>query len=68
MKNKFYKTLNYSSGGTLNFDFLEKCLGIVSSPPFMYNFSRKIFIILYSVKVGLSLSKKTVFLASMKAL
>ena len=27
----------------LNFDFLEKSLGIVSPPHFAYNFSRKMF-------------------------
>ena len=32
----------------LNFDFLEKVLGTVSSPHFVYNFSRKIFLKLYS--------------------
>ena len=32
----------------LNFDFLEKGLGIVSSPDFVYDFSRKIFLKLYS--------------------
>ena len=32
----------------LKFDCLEKGLGIVSPPHFVYDFSRKIFIILYS--------------------
>ena len=32
----------------LNFDFLEKGLGIVSQPHFVYDFSRKLFIKLYS--------------------
>ena len=32
----------------LNFDFLEKGLRIVSSPDFVYDFSRKIFLKLYS--------------------
>ena len=33
----------------LNFDFLEKGLGIVSPPQFVYDFSRKIFLMLYSI-------------------
>ena len=33
----------------LNFDFLEKDLGIVSPPHFVYHFPRKMFIILYSI-------------------
>ena len=28
----------------LNFNFPEKCLGLVSLPHFLYNFSRKIFL------------------------
>ena len=33
----------------LNFDFLEKGLGIVSLPYFVYDFSREIFLMLYSI-------------------
>ena len=33
----------------LNFDFLEKGLGTVLPPNFVYDFSRKIFLMLYSV-------------------
>ena len=33
--------LSYWFRGMLNFDFLEKDLGIVSSPHFVYNFTRK---------------------------
>ena len=33
----------------LNSDFLEKGLGIVSSPQFVYDFSRKIFLMLYAI-------------------
>ena len=33
----------------LNFDFLEKGLGIVSPPHTAYDFSRKIFLMLYSI-------------------
>ena len=34
----------------VNFNFPEKDLGLVSPPHFMYDFSRKIFLMLYSVK------------------
>ena len=37
------KTLDYSSRDMLNFHFLEKSLGIVSPPHFMYDFSIKCF-------------------------
>ena len=33
----------------LNFDFLKKGLGLVSPIYFVYDFSRKIFLMLYSV-------------------
>ena len=33
----------------LKFDFLEKGLGIVSLPHFVYDFSWKMFLILYSI-------------------
>ena len=33
----------------LNFDFLKKCLGIVSLPHFVYNFSRKMLLKLYPI-------------------
>ena len=33
----------------LNFNFLEKGLGTVSLPHFMYDFSRKVFLVLYSI-------------------
>ena len=33
----------------LNFDFLEKGLGIVSSPHFVYDFSRKMFRMFHSI-------------------
>ena len=35
--------------GILNFDFLEKGLGIVSVSHFVYDFSRKMFFMLYSI-------------------
>ena len=33
----------------LNFDFLEKSLGIVSAPHFVYEFSRNMFLMSYSI-------------------
>ena len=33
----------------LNFNLLEKDLGIVSLPYFVYDFSRKMFLMLYSI-------------------
>ena len=33
----------------LNFNFPEKCLGPISSPHFVYDFSIKIFLMLYSI-------------------
>ena len=33
----------------LNFDFLEKGMGIVSSPHFVHHFSKKMFLILYFI-------------------
>ena len=44
-----YKTLDYWSRDTLNFNFLEMGLGIVSPRQFVYDFSRKIFLMLYSI-------------------
>ena len=44
-KNKLY---NISHCCMLNFDFLRKGLGL-TSPHFIYDFSRKIFLMLYSV-------------------
>ena len=32
-----------------NFDFLEKCLGLVSLPHFVYDFMRRIFLMLYLI-------------------
>ena len=40
----------------LNFDFLEKSLGIVSPPYFVYDFTRKIFLILLTVETSLSVA------------
>ena len=48
-KNKLFKTLHYWSRDTLNFDFLDKGLGTVSPPHFVYDFSTKLFLTLYSI-------------------
>ena len=48
-KIKLYKTLNYWSRDMLNFNFPEKGLGLVSPPHFVYDFSRKMFLKLYSL-------------------
>ena len=42
-KNKLYKTLGYWSRDTLNFNFSEISLGLVSPPHFVYDFSQKCF-------------------------
>ena len=48
-KSELYETLDYWSGCMLNFDFLEKGLGIVSPPHFEKDFSRKMVLMLYSI-------------------
>ena len=48
-KNKLYKNLDYWYRDILNVDFLENSLGIVSSPCFVYDFSRKVFLLLCSI-------------------
>ena len=48
-KNKLYKALDYWSRDMLNFNFPEKVLGLVSSQYFVYDFSRKMFLMLYSI-------------------
>ena len=48
-KNKLYKTLDYLSRDMLNFDFLEKGVGVVSPPYFVHDFSIEMFIMLYSI-------------------
>ena len=48
-KNKLYKTLGYLSRDMLNFNFSEKGLGLVSPPHFVYDFSKKMFLVLHSV-------------------
>ena len=48
-KNKLQNTLDYWSRDIFNFDSFEKSLGINSLPHFAYHFSRKMFLILYSL-------------------
>ena len=48
-KSKLYKTLNNWSRDRLNFYFLEKGLGIVFPSHFVYDFWKKIFLMLYSI-------------------
>ena len=45
---QMYQTLDDQSRDTLNFDFLEKGLGIVSSPHFGYDLARKMYLMLCS--------------------
>ena len=47
-KNNLYKTLYYLSRDILNFDFLLKGLRSIPPPHFVYDFSRKMFLMLYS--------------------
>ena len=46
---KSYKTLGYWSTDMLNFDLLQKNLEIVCQAYSVYEFSRKMFLILYSI-------------------
>ena len=46
----------------LNFDFIEKGLGIFFLPHFVYNFSGKMFLILYSINLPNSMSDFFYFL------
>ena len=48
-KNKLYKTLDHWSRDMANFKFSEKCLGVVSPSYFVYDFSRKVFLMLHSI-------------------
>ena len=48
-KNKLYKYLDYSSRDMLNFNFSEKGMGLVSPLHFAYDFSREMFLKLYSI-------------------
>ena len=42
------ETLDYWFGYVLSFDFLEKSVGIASPPHFVYDFLRKMFLMIYS--------------------
>ena len=48
-KSKLYKMLDFECRGMLNFGFLEKGLRTVSRSHFMYDFSTKMFLILYTI-------------------
>ena len=48
-RKKLLKTLHYWSRDMLNFDILDNGLGIVSSAHFVYDFSPKMFLMLYSI-------------------
>ena len=48
-RNKLFKTLHFYLRDMLNFDFLDKGLGIVSPGHFVYDFSRKIFLMSNSI-------------------
>ena len=56
-KNKLYKTSNYRYRDMLNFDFLEKGLVIVSPQHFVYDFTRKIFVVLNSINCAIVCKK-----------
>ena len=47
-KNKLHQTLGYGSRDIFNFDFPDKGLGLVYPPYFVYDFSRIMFLMLYS--------------------
>ena len=47
-KNKLYKTLDYWSRYVLKYGFLDKDLGIACSSHLVYDFSRKMFLMLYA--------------------
>ena len=49
-KKKLCKTCEYCLRDMRNFDFLEKGLGMVSPPHLVYDFSRKMFPMLSSIK------------------
>ena len=48
-RNNLFKTLHYWSRDMLNFDNLDKGLGIVSLAHFVHDFSTEMFLVLYSV-------------------
>ena len=48
IRNKLFITLHYSSRDMLNLDFLDKVLRIVSPAHFVYDFSTKLLLVIYS--------------------
>ena len=48
-RNKLFKNLHYWSRDMLNFGFLDKGLGIISTAHFVYEFSTKMILMLYSI-------------------
>ena len=46
---KLYRNLDYWFRDTLNFDFLEKGLAMVSPPHFVYDVPREMFLMLHSI-------------------
>ena len=48
-ESKWYKTLDYWHRDTLNFDFFKKGLEIVYPSQFVYDFSGKLFLMLYAI-------------------
>ena len=48
-KNKLYKPLDHWSKDMINFEFSELHLGLVSPPHFVYEFSRKMFLMLHFI-------------------
>ena len=48
-ENKLFTTSDHCSKYMLNFDFVEKGVGIVSTPHLVCDFSRKMFHLLYSI-------------------
>ena len=48
-RNKLFKTLHYWSRNMLNFEFLDRVFVMVSPVHLVYDFSRKMFLMLYSI-------------------
>ena len=48
-RNKLFKTLHYWSRNMLNFECLDQGLGIIAPAHFVYDFSTKMFFMLYSI-------------------
>ena len=61
-KNKLYKIEDYRARDMLSFCISEKGQGIVSPPHFVYDFSKKTFLILYSITDQISSSDMITFI------